>query len=116
MSDVITHKCPNCDGPLTYSPSDELFTCDYCLSEFTVADIASFEEPEEKNEALKDTVMAVFEENLSEETQASVTRLQKKMRCILLCLYSLVPVAEQKLSRMKPLRLLIATIVITPSF
>lgn len=78
MSDVITHKCPNCDGPLTYSPSDELFTCDYCLSEFTVADIASFEEPEEKNEALKDTVVAAFEENLSEETQASADTSQRE--------------------------------------
>lgn len=32
---VVTYKCPNCDGPITFSPERQRFVCDYCLSTFT---------------------------------------------------------------------------------
>lgn len=43
MSDVLTHKCPNCDGPLLFNPSDQNFHCEYCLSVFSEEEIALFE-------------------------------------------------------------------------
>lgn len=41
--DVITHKCPNCGGPLTFEPSDQKFHCPYCLSIFTADELDEFE-------------------------------------------------------------------------
>lgn len=41
--DVITHKCPNCGGPLTFEPSDQKFHCPYCLSIFTADEVSEFE-------------------------------------------------------------------------
>ncbi len=31
---VVSLKCNNCGGPLTFSPKSQKFVCDYCLSEF----------------------------------------------------------------------------------
>ncbi|MGY3703670.1 ATP-binding protein [Vagococcus martis] len=39
MSDVISHKCPNCDGPLLFDPSNQTFHCEYCLSVFNEQDL-----------------------------------------------------------------------------
>ncbi len=41
--EVITHKCPNCDGPLNFEPSDQKFHCPYCQSVFTEAEVTAFE-------------------------------------------------------------------------
>ncbi|MFC0233480.1 TFIIB-type zinc ribbon-containing protein [Vagococcus entomophilus] len=36
---VITHKCPNCDGPLLFDPKNQLFHCEYCGNTYTEADL-----------------------------------------------------------------------------
>lgn len=41
--DVITHKCPNCDGALTFDPSDQKFHCPYCGSVFTEEEVSLYE-------------------------------------------------------------------------
>lgn len=41
--EVITHKCPNCGGPLVFNPDDQKFHCDFCLSVFSEADVTAFE-------------------------------------------------------------------------
>lgn len=46
--EVITHKCPNCDGALTFDPSDQKFHCPYCLSIFTEAEVTAFEASQKK--------------------------------------------------------------------
>lgn len=46
--DVLTHKCPNCGGPLTFDPKDQKFHCDYCLSIFTEAEVTAFEEQQKQ--------------------------------------------------------------------
>lgn len=46
--DVLTHKCPNCDGPLTFDPDDQKFHCPYCGSIFTVDEVTEFEEKQEE--------------------------------------------------------------------
>ena len=43
MSEVVTHKCPNCDGPLLFNPADQNFICEYCLSTFTEPEVLAFE-------------------------------------------------------------------------
>lgn len=38
---AITYKCPNCGGGLIFNPQQQEFKCDYCLSEFSQADLDS---------------------------------------------------------------------------
>lgn len=44
MSEVISHKCPNCDGPLLFDPKTQKFHCEYCLSIFTEPEVQAYEE------------------------------------------------------------------------
>lgn len=41
---VISHKCPNCDGPLLFDPEKQQFHCEYCLSVFTETDLSETEQ------------------------------------------------------------------------
>ena len=38
---VITYKCPNCSGPLTWDAKKERYQCEYCRSLFTEAELAA---------------------------------------------------------------------------
>ncbi|MGM9903192.1 hypothetical protein A5844_002425 [Enterococcus sp. 10A9_DIV0425] len=42
--DVLTHKCPNCGGPLTFDPKDQKFHCEYCLNVYTESEVSQYEE------------------------------------------------------------------------
>lgn len=71
-SSVLTHKCPNCGGPLLFEPKNQRFHCDYCGSTFTEQEVTDFEA---KQNAAKVTDSSVSEENntdkvVSEEKQA----------------------------------------------
>jgi predicted RNA-binding Zn-ribbon protein involved in translation (DUF1610 family) len=46
--DVITHKCPNCGGALTFDPSDQKFHCPFCLSIFTEDEVTAFEQKQKE--------------------------------------------------------------------
>lgn len=46
--DIITHKCPNCGGALTFDPSDQKFHCPYCFSIFTEQEVTDFEEKQKE--------------------------------------------------------------------
>jgi DNA-directed RNA polymerase subunit RPC12/RpoP len=54
MADVLTHICPNCGGPLTFDPKDQLFHCEYCLSKFTEQEVTDFEEKQKAAKLDKD--------------------------------------------------------------
>ncbi len=43
MSSAV-HKCPSCGAYLTYDATSAKVTCDYCKSEFSVAEVDSFHE------------------------------------------------------------------------
>lgn len=32
---TVNYKCPNCGGPLKFNPDKQMFSCEYCLSDFT---------------------------------------------------------------------------------
>ncbi|MFD2729705.1 TFIIB-type zinc ribbon-containing protein [Enterococcus camelliae] len=46
--EVITHKCPNCGGALTFEPSDQKFHCPFCLSVFTADELTAFEKKQKE--------------------------------------------------------------------
>lgn len=72
--DALTHKCPNCNGALTFNPDDQQFHCPYCGSVFTVDELSAFEAKQkstldiaEKKTEVKDVSNAT-ESNSSTDT------------------------------------------------
>ena len=49
---VLTYKCPNCDGPLTWNGQKEKFVCDYCGSAFTEAELAALAPSQAQSETV----------------------------------------------------------------
>ncbi len=45
---VITYKCPNCGGGLTFNADKQKYRCEYCLSEFSQEELDEIEEQELK--------------------------------------------------------------------
>ena len=72
--DVITHKCPNCGGALTFEPGDQKFHCPFCLSIFTEDEVTAFEE-KQKEAQMADT--PVSDPSAATETEPS---LQEEVR------------------------------------
>ncbi|HAQ4082295.1 TPA: TFIIB-type zinc ribbon-containing protein [Enterococcus faecium] len=46
--DVLTHKCPNCGGPLTFDPKDQKFHCEYCLNIYTEEEVSQYEQKQKE--------------------------------------------------------------------
>lgn len=59
MSEVLSHKCPNCDGPLLFDPEQQNFHCEYCLSIFTETDILS-DRVQQQQQQLEETKEQLF--------------------------------------------------------
>lgn len=76
--DALTHKCPNCNGPLTFDPDDQKFHCPYCGSIFTVNELSAFEankkntqnNPENQSELDRDGISADTAKTKSQTTDA----------------------------------------------
>ena len=43
---VITYKCPNCGGGLTFNADIQKYRCEYCLSEFSQEELDEIEKKE----------------------------------------------------------------------
>lgn len=41
VNTAVTYHCPNCAAGLAFNPEKQKFCCEYCLSEFTEAELAS---------------------------------------------------------------------------
>ena len=58
---VLTYKCPNCDGPLTWNGQKEKFVCDYCGSAFTEAELAALAPAQAQSETVDAEIGAAVE-------------------------------------------------------
>ena len=36
---TVQYKCPNCGGELVFNPEKQMFSCPYCMSDFTEAEM-----------------------------------------------------------------------------
>ncbi|MDR1630125.1 MAG: TFIIB-type zinc ribbon-containing protein [Oscillospiraceae bacterium] len=61
---VLSYKCPNCSGPLTFSAEKQLFACDYCRSEFTQPEMERLQKnlQDAENETQKEPAKAPAED------------------------------------------------------
>lgn len=64
MSETIaTYKCPNCDAGLIFDPEKQKFSCEFCLSDFSEAEL-SHEDPSVTEE--REQAEADFRDNMNE--------------------------------------------------
>lgn len=66
--ETITHRCPNCGGPLLFDPEKQDFHCEYCQSVFTIEEIEQFEQRNQTNTNSTDDSVAVEKTNDSAES------------------------------------------------
>ena len=51
---TMNYKCPNCGGPLQFNPDKQMFSCEYCTSDFTAEKIQQLFAESEKQESLNE--------------------------------------------------------------
>ncbi|WP_195957665.1 TFIIB-type zinc ribbon-containing protein [Enterococcus gallinarum] len=83
--DVITHKCPNCGGALTFDPGDQKFHCSFCLSIFTEAEVTAFEQKQKEaqladgtapeNQPITDDTEPALKEAITEKTEEKAAQM-----------------------------------------
>lgn len=42
VSNVLDHKCPNCDAQLKFNPTTQSWICEYCKSEYHLEDVTNY--------------------------------------------------------------------------
>lgn len=83
--DVITHKCPNCGGALTFDLGDQKFHCPFCLSIFTEAEVTAFEQKQKEaqladgtapeNQPITDDTEPALKEAITEKTEEKAAQM-----------------------------------------
>ena len=116
---VITYKCPNCGGGLTFNADIQKYRCEYCLSEFSQEELDEIEKKElekaEKRAEIQEN--NVLTEDVPVETsgtqavQKTHLKIQAEKRQLpLSCTF--VQAVVHRLSQMR-LRLLLSVITVT---
>ena len=72
---VVSYKCPNCGGELTFDPQTQKYKCEYCFSYFTEEELEAAN-PETKN-AGEDAGSATAEKQAADSPYAAGDRSQK---------------------------------------
>lgn len=39
---TVNYTCPNCAAPLKFNPDKQMFSCEYCMSDFTEKYVRDF--------------------------------------------------------------------------
>lgn len=39
---TVNYTCPNCAAPLKFNPDKQMFSCEYCMSDFTEKYVQDF--------------------------------------------------------------------------
>ncbi|MGN0335334.1 MAG: TFIIB-type zinc ribbon-containing protein [Lachnospiraceae bacterium] len=67
---VISYKCPNCGGELIFDPASQKYLCEYCISNFTQAELEKMH-PDMAEEAVLYTCPSCGAEIATDETTAA---------------------------------------------
>ena len=118
---VITYKCPNCGGGLTFNAEKQKYKCEYCLSEFSQEELdeiekKSWEKAEKRAEIQENNVLTEDVPVETSGTQAVQTvdaseNISRNIRQLpLSCIF--VQAVVHRSSQMR-LRLLLSVITVT---
>lgn len=47
---TVNYTCPNCAAPLKFNPDKQMFSCEYCMSDFTEKYVQDFFAKKEQKE------------------------------------------------------------------
>lgn len=83
--EVVTHKCPNCDGPLSFDPSDQKFHCPYCMSIFSEEEVTSFEAKQKEARLQEDNTPSVETEKKEEAVAIDTSDSSEETMDLFLC-------------------------------
>lgn len=75
---TMNYKCPNCDGPLTFNPDKQRFTCDFCLGEFEPAQVQQMNEQKEKRETYDERERKHAEQQAKEAKAAGAENAEEE--------------------------------------
>ena len=67
---TITYKCPNCGGGMIFDPGSQKFKCEFCLSEYTQAQLDKLQKAGASDQVMEDP----FAGAQPAETQAAQAR------------------------------------------
>ncbi len=77
-SKVLTHKCPNCGGPLLFEPKNQKFHCEYCGSTFTEQEVSDFEAKQEPAKVTDSPISSVSNAETTDEKEKITDSDQKR--------------------------------------
>ena len=59
---TVNYKCPNCGGPLKFNPDKQMFSCEYCMSDFEEQKIQQMYAEREAKQSQAEKAEAFHEE------------------------------------------------------
>ncbi|MCI6686472.1 MAG: TFIIB-type zinc ribbon-containing protein, partial [Ruminococcus sp.] len=79
---TVQYKCPNCGGELVFNPEKQLFSCPYCMSDFTEAEMeARYHTQNETAQKEADTDAKTLKDENDEAAFEEHTRLYECPSC-----------------------------------
>ena len=117
---VITYKCPNCGGGLTFNADIQKYRCEYCLSEFSQEELDEIEKKElekaekraeiQENNVLTEDVPVETSGTQAVQTEEASENTGRKKQLPLSCTFAQAVVHRSSQMR---LRLLLSVITAT---
>ena len=69
---TVNYTCPNCAAPLKFNPDKQMFSCEYCMSDFTEKYVQDFFAKKEQKEN------SAEKQEKKEQEKAKVEELNRK--------------------------------------
>lgn len=83
---IVNYKCPNCAAPLTFNPDKQLFSCEYCMSEFTEQKIQEiYAEREAKTSRQEEAEQKAQNEKQTQSEQATSNKEMEEEAVVYNC-------------------------------
>lgn len=60
---TVNYKCPNCGGPLKFNPDKQMFSCEYCLTDFSEKKIQELYAQQETKKSQAETAEEKAQQN-----------------------------------------------------
>ncbi|MEE0869114.1 MAG: TFIIB-type zinc ribbon-containing protein [Ruminococcus sp.] len=66
---TVNYKCPNCGGPLKFNPDKQMFSCEYCMSDFEEQKIQQMYAEREAKQSQAEKAEAQVQERQAQQNQ-----------------------------------------------
>ena len=73
---TVNYKCPNCGGPLKFNPDKQMFSCEYCMSDFEEQKIQQMYAEREAKQSQAEKAEAQAQERQAQQNQQDEGELE----------------------------------------